>query len=187
MELLQLEDVDSDDNDQEDRTTRVKEWIEQGAATTQKIEAEPATKANLHESSGTTVDIRMLAQAITKAVSTSVSRSGGATPPKFLNEIPAFDGNISEWIAFRTVYEDSAPLFTSIQNMARLRRCLKGTAREAIKSLLYSDCKPEEIIEALRRRFGRAEALVLHEMEKLKTTQTFGEPEGRLCFCQSSG
>ncbi|XP_072934977.1 uncharacterized protein [Epargyreus clarus] len=104
-----------------------------------------------------------LAEAIMKAISVAPRN---ASQPNYVHELPDFDGRSEEWIAFRTVYEDTAPLFTDAQNMARLRRSIKGTAREAIKSLLYSECPPEEVIEALRRRFGRPEALILMELEK---------------------
>ncbi|XP_072936553.1 uncharacterized protein [Epargyreus clarus] len=108
-----------------------------------------------------------------------------ASQPNYVHELPDFDGRSEEWIAFRTVYEDTAPLFTDAQNMARLRRSIKGTAREAIKSLLYSECPPEEVIEALRRRFGRPEALILMELEKVKNLPRINENARDICVFAS--
>ncbi|XP_072931828.1 uncharacterized protein [Epargyreus clarus] len=108
-----------------------------------------------------------------------------ASQPNYVHELPDFDGKSEEWIAFRTVYEDTAPLFTEAQNMARLRRSIKGTAREAIKSLLYSECPPEKVIEALRRRFGRPEALILMELEKVKNLPRINENARDICVFAS--
>ncbi|PZC71421.1 hypothetical protein B5X24_HaOG213484 [Helicoverpa armigera] len=99
-------------------------------------------------------------QALTAALRDAFGRSGAASAPKYLHELPTFDGCSSEWMAFRVVYEDTASLFSEAQNMARLRRALRGTAREAMKSLLYSEAAPADVMLALKRRFGRPEALV---------------------------
>ncbi|XP_072948442.1 uncharacterized protein [Epargyreus clarus] len=123
-----------------------------------------------------------LAEAIMKAISVAPRNT---SQPNYVHELPDFDGRSEEWIAFRTVYEDTAPLFTDVQNMARLRRSIKGTAREAIKSLLYSECPPEEVIEALRRRFGRPEALILMELEKVKNLPRINENARDICVFAS--
>ncbi|XP_072946158.1 uncharacterized protein [Epargyreus clarus] len=123
-----------------------------------------------------------LAEAIMKAISVAPRN---ASQPNYVHELPDFDGRSEEWIAFRTVYEDTAPLFTDVQNMSRLRRSIKGTAREAIKSLLYSECPPEEVIEALRRRFGRPEALILKELEKVKNLPRINENARDICVFAS--
>ncbi|GBP04803.1 hypothetical protein EVAR_60159_1 [Eumeta japonica] len=72
-------------------------------------------------------------------------------PPKYLHELPNFYGEINEWIAFRTVYRDTQCHFTESQNVARLRKALKGDARENVKSLLYSGASADDILDSLQR------------------------------------
>ncbi|CAG9574744.1 unnamed protein product [Danaus chrysippus] len=50
-----------------------------------------------------------LAEAIIRAIQ-SVPK-GGTPVPAYVTELPFFDGAIDEWLAFRTVYEDTEKLF----------------------------------------------------------------------------
>lgn len=193
LELLQLEDNDSVIQEPVDREVNVQKWV---ADTVERMSGEGRpmegksgeglTKGETvkHEdrSNTTTGGTRELAEAIMKAISAS-SRS--ATVPGYMSELPFYDGSNGEWLAFKTVYEDSAASFSSVQNMARLRKSIKGTAREAVKSLLYSECAPEEVMEALRRRFGRPDALVLAEMEKLRGLPKMSESARDVCVFAS--
>ncbi|GBP74454.1 hypothetical protein EVAR_44518_1 [Eumeta japonica] len=70
-----------------------------------------------------------LTRALTDALSFLRSDQKPA-PPKYLHELPNFYGEINEWIAFRTVYRDTQCHFTESQNVARLRKALKGDARK---------------------------------------------------------
>ncbi|XP_047503791.1 uncharacterized protein LOC125048880 [Pieris napi] len=155
-----IEDVN--DNHEE----KVANWMRSSAQRPEEIE----TKS----------DIRAIADAIKEAMTTHV-----APQPKYIQELPIFEGDSSEWTAFRVVYEDTSPMFSGIQNMARLRKAIKGTARESIKSLLYSEAMPEEVINALRRRFGRPDALVLAELEKLKALPRTTENPRDICVFAS--
>ncbi|XP_045486697.1 uncharacterized protein LOC123689628 [Pieris rapae] len=125
-------------------------------------------------------DIRAIADAIKEVMTNHVMPQ-----PKYIQELPIFEGDSSEWTAFRVVYEDTSPMFSDVQNMARLRKAIKGTARESIKSLLYSEATPEEVINALRRRFGRLDALVLAELEKLKALHRTTENPSDICVFAS--
>ncbi|GBP80198.1 hypothetical protein EVAR_100075_1 [Eumeta japonica] len=99
-------------------------------------------------------------------------------PPKYLHELPNFYGEINEWIAFRTVYRDTQCHFTESQNVARLRKALKGDARENVKSLLYSGASADDILDSLQRYFGRPEILILNELENIKKMPKLAE-DGR--------
>ncbi|CAK1547419.1 unnamed protein product [Leptosia nina] len=105
--------------------------------------------------------------------------------PKYIQELPVFEGDSCEWTAFRVVYDDTATMFTATQNMARLRRAIKGAAREGIKSLLYSEAQPSEVMDALRRRYGRPDALVLAELEKVKALPRMTESPRDICVFAS--
>ncbi|CAG5055228.1 unnamed protein product [Parnassius apollo] len=94
---------------------------------------------------------------------------------KGAEELPVFDEDLGEWIILKTVFEDTRSQFSGVQNVARLRRALKGTAKEAVKSLLFTLCEPEEIMNALERRFGRVEMLILAEIGNVKRMPRLAE------------
>ncbi|GBP89438.1 hypothetical protein EVAR_89142_1 [Eumeta japonica] len=63
-----------------------------------------------------------LADAIVLAIKTSKETSKIVNEPsKTLADLPSFCGNVSEWIAFRSVYNDTSGLFSNVQNVARIR------------------------------------------------------------------
>ncbi|XP_061725398.1 uncharacterized protein LOC133531282 [Cydia pomonella] len=95
-------------------------------------------------------------------------------------ELPAFSGDITEWIAFRAEFEDSAPMFSAVNNVSRIRRALKGEARTAVKSIMYTVQDPYEIMEALERQFGDPEEIVLTELHNVKRMPRLAEDNGNI-------
>ncbi|CAG4991977.1 unnamed protein product [Colias eurytheme] len=130
------------------------------------------------------IEVQTLADAL-KEVIICTKNNTAASQPNYMHELPFFDGISDEWIAFKTVYDDTAPLFNDVQNMARLRRAIKGRAREAIKSLLYSAAKPNDVIDSLRRRYGRTDALVLAELDKLQALRRITDDPRDVCMFAS--
>ncbi|GBP18787.1 hypothetical protein EVAR_93215_1 [Eumeta japonica] len=45
---------------------------------------------------------------------------------KALADLPTFNGNVSEWIVFRAVYNDTLGLFSDVHNVARIHKALSG-------------------------------------------------------------
>ncbi|XP_063838164.1 uncharacterized protein LOC135087291 [Ostrinia nubilalis] len=125
-------------------------------------------------------DIQELAMAITKL---SQRAEGGLT--RQLVDLPSFNGACEEWLAFRRSYEDTARSFTPAQNLARLRRCLQGHAREAVKSLLFTAEDPEELMKSLEVRFGRPGAIALAELKKMERLPRVNESSGEICMFAS--
>ncbi|XP_026324981.1 uncharacterized protein LOC113233960 [Hyposmocoma kahamanoa] len=76
---------------------------------------------------------------------------------------PATAGT-GDWLPFKTAYEESAGLLTEQENLARLRRSLKGTAREAAQCLFIGATSSNEVMSLLTSRFGRSDALALAEL-----------------------
>ncbi|CAH2102800.1 unnamed protein product [Euphydryas editha] len=147
--------------------------------------SEEPQKVKTEEISSTkegTSEIQALATVLKEAFTTT---GGPVAQPKYIHELPYFDGNSSEWLAFKVVYEDTAPMFNDVQNMARLRRAIKGNAREAIKSLLYSEASPLEVMQALKRRYGRPDALALAELDKVKALPKISENPRDICVFAS--
>ncbi|CAK1596689.1 unnamed protein product [Parnassius mnemosyne] len=122
------------------------------------------------------IDVATLAAALSQAVRST------REPPKYIQELPSFNGSSKEWLSFKTMYEESSKYFTANENIARIRRSLKGTAKEAAGCLLISQPDPRIIIEALERRFGRPEALIHLEIEKLKLLNKVTDNPRELCI-----
>ncbi|CAG5059175.1 unnamed protein product [Parnassius apollo] len=95
-------------------------------------------------------EVSELTEAIVSAI--KIAGKDKSSQLHFLQELPVFDGD-----------------------HARLRRALKGTAKEAVKSLLFTSCEPVEIMNALERRFGRVEMLILAEIENVKRMPRLAE------------
>ncbi|GBP07768.1 hypothetical protein EVAR_77970_1 [Eumeta japonica] len=94
---------------------------------------------------------------------TACSEINSASP-----HLPSFCGNVSEWIAFRSVYNDTSGLFSNVQNVARIRKALSGEARETCEALIYTETDPLQIMRVLERRFGRPDAIIKQELNKLR-------------------
>ncbi|XP_045501642.1 uncharacterized protein LOC123698874 [Colias croceus] len=101
---------------------------------------------------------------------------------RYGGELPTFTGSSNEWLSFKASYEETEEGFTDGENVARLRKALKGAALEAVTALLISHTGPEKIIEALQRRFGRPDALVLGEMEKIKSLPRVSDNPRDVCI-----
>ncbi|KAF9809775.1 hypothetical protein SFRURICE_000256 [Spodoptera frugiperda] len=88
------------------------------------------------------IDVRTLAAALAQVMRSS------RQPPKFMQRLPVFDGKP--------------------ENIARIRLSLRGAAKEAVGCLLFSQSDPQAILDALERRFGRPEALIMTEIRESK-------------------
>ena len=91
-------------------------------------------------------------------------------PPRQVTELPTFTGAATEWLPFKAAFNDSSSLykFSAIENLARLRNCIKGEAREAVSALLYTASDPQVIMKTLEQYYGRPEILIDRVMEDLK-------------------
>ncbi|XP_060802199.1 uncharacterized protein LOC132902161 [Amyelois transitella] len=160
------EESDSDLEEPEDRADRVRSWM----AGTQDNASCMEVPFNRNED----LPVNNLASAIAAAFEKATSKHK-PLPPKYMFELPTFNGDSAEWLAFLTVYTETSTMFSAVQNMARLRKSIVGQAREAVKNILYSDSQPNDVMEALRRRFGRADLLVTAELDKLRALPRVSE------------
>ncbi|XP_053687000.1 uncharacterized protein LOC128736541 [Sabethes cyaneus] len=85
-------------------------------------------------------------------------------------DLPQFSGDPAEWPIFIANYEytTAACGYTLGENMLRLQRCLKGPALETVRSRLVLPGTVPQVIEALRRRYGRSELLINALLEKVR-------------------
>lgn len=121
-----------------------------------------------------------LASAIAQAI-----RAGTQSTPRRFIELPFYSGAYQEWLAFKAAYVESVTTYTESENVARLRRCLKGKAREAVDSLLIYNVKSEDIMKALEIRFGRPDSIALAELERLRGLARPTDAPRELCVFAS--
>lgn len=123
---------------------------------------------------GGQTDLALLAEAITRAI-------GASQRPKFV-ELPIFSGSHQEWLPFRAAYYETEAMFTSVENTNRLRRNLKGKAKEAVEGLLITNAQPTEVMKTLESRFGRPESIAMLEMETLRSLPRLTESPRDICI-----
>ena len=116
----------------------------------------------------------VLAAAITSAVK-------AAQRPKFI-ELPFFNGSHQEWLPFRAAYFETEAMFSTVENTNRLRRNLKGKAKEAVEGLLITSAHPTEIMKTLESRFGRPESIAMMQMEALRGLPRLTESPRDICI-----
>ncbi|XP_058817250.1 uncharacterized protein LOC131680552 [Topomyia yanbarensis] len=109
-------------------------------------------------------------------------------------KLPMFSGEPDEWPIFYSSYEtaNAACGFSNVENIIRLRECLRGPARDAVVTkLMFPHCVTS-IMETLRRLYGRPEVLIKNLLnkvrraeapkpERLDTLMNFGMAVQQLC------
>lgn len=124
---------------------------------------------------GCQIDLTELATAIAQAA------RAGQRNTKMFNELPYFDGAYQDWLSFRAAYFESQANFSDVENLARLRRCLKGRGKEAVESLLIYSSSPRDVIRTLENRFGRPDAIAITELEKIRGLPRLTDAPRDLC------
>lgn len=82
-----------------------------------------------------------------------------------MKNLPAFSGISKEWPVFIQQFEQSTMLcgFNDLDNIVRLRNCLKGNAKRVVEGALSYPENVSHIINTLRQLFGRPE-FILNEL-----------------------
>ncbi|XP_048482485.1 uncharacterized protein LOC119693610 [Plutella xylostella] len=125
------------------------------------------------------MSLTALAEAIALA-----ARAGAPPPPppRHISELPYFSGAPHEWLQFKTAYYESAASLAPCDNMGRLRRCLKGRAKEAVSRLLITSTTPENVMKSLELCFGRPDSIALAELERLRALRRPADNATEFCF-----
>ncbi|XP_065095799.1 uncharacterized protein LOC135717600 [Ochlerotatus camptorhynchus] len=86
-------------------------------------------------------------------------------------ELPIFSGEPDEWPLFFATYENTTNLcgLSAEENMARLQKCLRGKALEAVKCQLLQPANLNQVLSTLRMLFGRPEIIVHSLLQKINT------------------
>lgn len=85
-------------------------------------------------------------------------------------DLPKFHGDPEEWPLFISSFENSTAVagYSHVENLIRLQACLKGRAKELVKSKLMLPTMVPEIIHTLKICFGRPEHILERLIEKAR-------------------
>lgn len=101
-------------------------------------------------------------------------------PPPYVShlaELPAFSGAPEDWPSFKSAYRMSSDYygFGDVDNNFRLKKCLQGEAKLAVRSLLIHPNNAATAMAALEMRFGRPELLVRSQLQVVRDLPTITE------------
>ncbi|XP_061729022.1 uncharacterized protein LOC133533949 [Cydia pomonella] len=160
-------------HDKEDRTQNIENWMEKSQQELDKLHI-PAENEPV---AGTSRDtIQMLAATVQTLAAASVQNKPNTnllsricTP----RDLPEFSGDPLDWLQFKRAYEESTEVcqFSPKENLWRLRKCLRGAAKDAVSALLISATSPERIMETLELRFGNPDCIISKLMQDIKRIQ----------------
>ena len=93
------------------------------------------------------------------------------------NQLPSFSGSPEEWPVFKALYDSSTTAcgFTNADNLARLQRCLKGTAKDMVHALLSVPDNVPNIVRTLEMRYGRPDVIIQSLVSKVTALPPVGE------------
>ncbi|CAG9102677.1 unnamed protein product [Plutella xylostella] len=126
------------------------------------------------------INISELASAIALA-----AKAGQRATPRYHTELPFFAGSHHEWLSFRAAYYETAEDFTETENVARLRRSLRGRAKEAVENLLILNARATDIMRALESRFGRPDSIAMSELDRLRALPRLTDNPRDVCVFAS--
>ncbi|CAK1589329.1 unnamed protein product [Parnassius mnemosyne] len=132
-------------------------------------------KENREDYSRETIGLEKLAHALNEAVAASSYKTQNQellTRLATSKDLPLFFGDPMEWLQFKQAYQESTQLckYSDTENLWRLRKCLRGDAKEAVTSLLIGGTTPELVIDTLELRFGKPEtimSIIVLQLKKL--------------------
>ncbi|XP_061717883.1 uncharacterized protein LOC133525593 [Cydia pomonella] len=85
-------------------------------------------------------------------------------------DLPIFSGDSVEWLHFKKSYTESTRVceFSESENLERLRKALRGDAKDTVTALLIGNTPPAAVMEALELRFGRSDVIIMNLTTQLK-------------------
>ncbi|XP_058449050.1 uncharacterized protein LOC131429011 [Malaya genurostris] len=138
-----------------------------------------------------TVPIAQELPTITEFIPTPSQLAARQVMPR---DLPTFSGDPADWPVFISSFMNTtlACGYSSVENMSRLQRCLKGQAYEAVRSRLLLPESVPQVVSTLQLLYGRPEMLItallekIHSVpapktEKLETLLEFGMAVQSLC------
>lgn len=89
-------------------------------------------------------------------------------------DLPPFAGDPADWPIFISAFANTTTAcgYSYVENLARLQRCLKGAAYEAVRSRLLLPELVPQVISTLQLLYGRPELLINVLLDKVRSTPT---------------
>ncbi|XP_073954216.1 uncharacterized protein [Choristoneura fumiferana] len=153
------------------------EWKSQSANAQGEVQKEPGSlyPPAPKMDAGTDGPIQQLANVLKDLLTTTATERQNTnllsriSTPK---DLPIFTGDPMEWLQFKTAYEESTRMcqFSDTENLWRLRKCLRGPAKDAVSALLISATSPDILLSTLELQFGNSDIIIsriIYEIKKL--------------------
>ncbi|CAH0730254.1 unnamed protein product, partial [Brenthis ino] len=174
-----LAEIDDECSVQSDHTHKdVEDWLERSH---RELEAQPvhdkgqntdAPCPPITQDIGTDGTVQLLASALKDLAAASTNNINSNLLSRICTpkDLPVFTGDPMEWLQFKQAYEESSKVcnFKDSENMWRLRKSLRGPAREAVSALLISASSPEMVMSTLELQFGNPDLIMSRIMVDIK-------------------
>ncbi|XP_062710516.1 uncharacterized protein LOC134288741 [Aedes albopictus] len=87
-------------------------------------------------------------------------------------DLPTFAGDPEDWPIFYSSFRNTTEVcgYSDAENLARLQRCLRGSALDAVRSRLLLPASVPFVMETLRKLYGRPEVLINSLLKKVRNT-----------------
>ncbi|XP_062698761.1 uncharacterized protein LOC134284192 [Aedes albopictus] len=87
-------------------------------------------------------------------------------------DLPEFSGDPEEWPIFFSSFTNSTAAcgFSNVENLARLQRCLKGSALKSVRYYLLSPDSVPDVMDTLRTLYGRPEVIINRLIRTVRET-----------------
>lgn len=141
--------------------------------------ASPPNTAALLEDPNTNLSTRPLVPAFPSSCSESMpvdetihslSSMQIAARRVMTRDLPEFSGRPEDWPIFISQYNITTAScgYSHAENLVRLQRCLKGHARESVRSRLLLPASVPQVINTLHMLYGRPEILINSLLNKIR-------------------
>ncbi|XP_062533345.1 uncharacterized protein LOC134202334 [Armigeres subalbatus] len=88
-------------------------------------------------------------------------------------DLPIFSGDPEDWPMFYSSFKNSTQVcgYSDAENLARLQRCLRGSALDSVRSRLLLPSSVGSVISTLQMLYGRPEILINSLLRRVRSTQ----------------
>ncbi|XP_062707629.1 uncharacterized protein LOC134288027 [Aedes albopictus] len=119
------------------------------------------------------MDSQLSSQAVSQAASyLGPSPQQLAARLVVIKELPIFSGDPVDWPLFISSYQHSTETcgYTNSENLLRLQRCLRGSAKDSVSSFLLHPSTVPHVLSTLQLLYGRPEQIVNNMIAKVRAT-----------------
>ncbi|XP_075152088.1 uncharacterized protein LOC142226096 [Haematobia irritans] len=97
--------------------------------------------------------------------------SGIQQPIRKLHDLPEFSGQPEQWPMFINSFRETTQFYgySSLENLIRLQKSLKGSARTVVESSLITPESVPHVISTLEFHYGRPQTLIRSQISKVRS------------------